>query len=111
MKKQLWMSPLVAAAIAFAVPAHAKVSAEEAAKLGKELTPVGAEKAGNKAGTIPAWTPQSQIAYKKGEYPSDAALEAEKPLFTITAADVGKYAAQLTEGHKELFKRYPNTYK
>ena len=31
----------------------AKVSPEEAAKLGKELTPVGAEKAANKEGTIP----------------------------------------------------------
>ena len=111
MKKKLWMSSLIAAAFAVGVPAHAKVSADEAAKLGKELTPVGAERAGNKAGTIPAWTPQSQIQYKKGEYPSDPALEAEKPLFTITAADVGKYAAQLTEGHKELFKRYPKSYK
>ena len=34
---------------------QAAVSAEEAAKLGRELTPVGAEKAGNAAGTIPAW--------------------------------------------------------
>ena len=111
MKKQFWMSPLVAAVVAMSAPAHAKVGADEAAKLGKDLTPVGAERAGNKAGTIPAWTPQSQIAYKKGEYPNDPALEAEKPLFTIAAADVGKYAAQLTEGHKELFKRYPNSYK
>ena len=115
MRKQLWNSslagPLMATLVAMSTPAFAKVGADEAAKLGKELTPVGAERAGNKAGTIPAWTPQSQIAYKKGEYPSDPALEAEKPLFTIGAADVGKYAAQLTEGHKELFKRYPNTYK
>ena len=35
--------------------ALAKVSATEAAKLGNELTPMGAEKAGNAAGTIPAW--------------------------------------------------------
>ncbi|MCX7060347.1 MAG: DUF1329 domain-containing protein [Gammaproteobacteria bacterium] len=111
MRMKYMIPSLFAAVSLVGIPAHAKVSADEAAKLGKELTPVGAEKAGNKAGTIPAWTPQSQIAYKKGEYPSDPALEAEKPLFTITAADVGKYAAQLTEGHKELFKRYPATYK
>lgn len=36
--------------------AYAGVSAQEAAKLGKELTPVGAQRAGNKDGTIPAWT-------------------------------------------------------
>ena len=34
----------------------AAVSEKEAARLGKELTPIGAEKAGNKAGTIPAWS-------------------------------------------------------
>lgn len=35
--------------------AAAKVSPEEAAQLGKTLTPVGAERAGNKDGTIPGW--------------------------------------------------------
>ena len=35
--------------------AAAKVTPEEAAKLGKELTPFGAEMAGNADGTIPAW--------------------------------------------------------
>ena len=34
----------------------AAVSPEEAARLDKDLTPVGAERAGNAAGTIPAWT-------------------------------------------------------
>jgi len=35
--------------------AMAKVSEVEAAKLGNELTPLGAEKAGNADGSIPAW--------------------------------------------------------
>ena len=39
-----------------ALPAHAKLTADEAARLGADLTPMGAEKAGNKDGTIPAWT-------------------------------------------------------
>lgn len=34
----------------------AAVSPQEAAKLGTTLTPVGAEKAGNADGSIPAWT-------------------------------------------------------
>ncbi|KAB0763476.1 DUF1329 domain-containing protein, partial [Pseudomonas aeruginosa] len=34
----------------------AAVSADEAAKLGTSLTPLGAEKAGNADGSIPAWT-------------------------------------------------------
>lgn len=35
--------------------ASAKVSDAEAAKLGKELTMVGAERAGNADGSIPEW--------------------------------------------------------
>jgi hypothetical protein len=35
--------------------AFAAVSPEEAAKLGKELTPMGAERAGNADGSIPEW--------------------------------------------------------
>ncbi len=47
---------LLAGALSVAAfPVLAKVSAEEAAKLGAELTPIGAEKAGNADGTIPAW--------------------------------------------------------
>ena len=47
---------------------QAKISNEEAARLGQDLTPMGAEKAGNADGSIPAWTgkwrglpPQTQI--------------------------------------------------
>ena len=36
--------------------ALAGVSPEEAAKLDNELTPLGAIRAGNEDGTIPAWT-------------------------------------------------------
>ena len=47
---------LAAALALVTLPAAAKVSEEEAARLGGELTPVGAERAGNAEGTIPAWT-------------------------------------------------------
>jgi hypothetical protein len=36
--------------------AQAAVTAEEAAQLKTTLTPLGGEKAGNKDGSIPAWT-------------------------------------------------------
>jgi len=88
--------------------ALAAVSAQEAAKLGKELTPIGAEPGGNAAGTIPAWTPLKQkgAASLKGEYTSDPKIDAEKPLFTITKANMAKYADQLTAGHKQLLRTY-----
>ncbi len=90
-----------------ALPAFAKVTPEEAAKLGKELTPVGAERAGNKDGSIPEWTPHARAGALKGEFPS-AAFDGEKPLYTITGANMAQYAARLTEGHKYLLKSYPS---
>jgi hypothetical protein len=50
--------------LSVAASASAKVSAEEAAKLGKELTDVGAVRAGNKDGSIPAWTGKSSFSPK-----------------------------------------------
>ncbi|MNJ05927.1 hypothetical protein D3C77_00050 [compost metagenome] len=90
----------------------AAVSPEEAAKLGTSLTPIGAEKAGNADGSIPAWT---------GGLKADAApvqngfmgnpYASEKPLFIITAATAEQYKDKLTPGQQALFKRYPDTYK
>ena len=48
------LTALVGAIVLGTGAAQAAVSAQEAAKLGQSLTPVGAEKAGNAAGTIPA---------------------------------------------------------
>lgn len=51
-----WLSLFAAASISFAASSvYAKVSPDEAAKLGKELTPVGAVKAGNADGSIGEW--------------------------------------------------------
>jgi hypothetical protein len=93
-----------------AAPAAAKVTPEEAARLGAELTPIGAEKGANADGTIPAWTPIQQSGALKGEFPADAAMDAEAPLFTITGANMAQYEKFLTEGHKKLLGMYP-TYK
>jgi len=98
-------------------PAMAAVSAAEAAKLGAELTPLGAEKAGNADGSIPAWdgglTSASQAGFanfRPGQHHPDP-YASDKPLFTITAGNMGQYANKLTEGHKELLKTYRNSYK
>lgn len=89
-----------------AAPAVAKVSPEEAAKLGAGLTPVGAEPGANADGTIPAWTPLQQRGALKGEFPGDAVLDAQKPLFTITKGNLAQHARFLTEGHKKLLSTY-----
>lgn len=102
---------LSAIALGFAAQqAYAKVGADEAAKLGTTLTPVGAEKGANKDGSIPEWKPAPQSGSLKGEFPMDATIAAEKPTFTINKANLDKYKDKLTEGHKYLLKTY-DTYK
>ena len=76
--------------------ALAAVSAEEAKKLGNELTPIGANPDGNEAGTIPPWNPQEQEGPLTGEYPSDPEIDAEEPKFTITADNMAEYADKLS---------------
>jgi Protein of unknown function (DUF1329) len=92
--------------------AGAAVSAQEAARLGNDLTPLGGEKAANADGSIPAWTGGIKSAseagfpnYKTGQHHPDPFAN-DKPLFTITAANMNEYAAKLTEGHKRLFQTY-----
>ena len=48
--------------------ASAVVSPEEAAKLGKELTPVGAIRAGNKDGSIPEYTGEKNFPEEAKKY-------------------------------------------
>lgn len=92
--------------------AMAAVSAEEASQLGSRLTPMGAERAGNADGSIPAWTPMARTAGTvdgKG-FLSDPFAD-EQPLFTITAQNVEQYKARLAPGQYAMFKRYPNSFK
>ena len=91
----------------------AAVSADEAAKLGNTLTPIGAEKAGNADGSIPAWTgglPINAGAVDGGGFLADP-FPNEKALFTITAQNVEQYKDKLTPGQYAMFKRYPETYR
>ncbi|MBD9460660.1 DUF1329 domain-containing protein [Pseudomonas sp. PDM05] len=91
----------------------AAVSPQEADKLGTSLTPIGAEKAGNADGSIPAWTggiPKNAGAVDSKGFLADP-FSSEKPLFVITAATVDKYKDKLSEGQVAMFKRYPETYK
>ncbi|MGH8430925.1 MAG: DUF1329 domain-containing protein [Solimonas sp.] len=97
---------LAAAALLAAFAAQAKVSPEEAAKLGAELTPVGAEKNGNKDGSIPAWAPGKQRGNLSGEFYSDPLVDAEQPLLVITAANMSRHLDKLSEGHKKLLSTH-----
>ncbi len=74
--------------------------------LGQDLTPVGAEKAGNKDGSIPAWDggqKQAPSGWKVGD-PRPDPFASEKPLFSITAVNADKYKDRLSPGQMELLK-------
>ncbi|UXJ50229.1 DUF1329 domain-containing protein [Pseudomonas citronellolis] len=108
-------STLLAMSILAAETAHAAVSQQEAAELGKSRTPWGAIVAGNAAGTIPAYTGGLPTSTSPAGFQADSGFWAnpyadDKPLFVITAKNVEQYADQLSEGTKELLKRFPESY-
>ncbi len=78
----------------------------QSAVLGAGLTPTGAERPGNASGTIPAWNGGAGSTGRARE--AAASLAAERPLFSITAANVARYAGQLPDGAVALFARYPD---
>lgn len=103
------------AALAFTlagVAAQAKVPADVVERLGADLTPTGAERAGNADGTIPAWTGglaavPPGIDYRPGEnYPNP--FKKDPVLFTIDRSNVSRYADRLTEGQRALIETYPS---
>ncbi|MCG2592389.1 DUF1329 domain-containing protein [Ramlibacter sp. XY19] len=100
---------LVAAA-ATALVAHAAVGADEAAKLKSTLTPLGGEKAGNATGTIPAWTGgfTTPVAGDKAGGRRSDPFKAEKPLYSVTAANMAQHADKLTDGVKAMLRKYPD---
>ncbi|WP_310349158.1 DUF1329 domain-containing protein [Pelomonas aquatica] len=105
------LHPMAAALVValMAAPAMAGVTAEEAAQLKSTLTPMGAERAGNKDGTIPAWT---GAATAKSGITSDGRRQDpftdEKPLFSIDAKSMAQHAARLTDGTKAMIQKYPD---
>lgn len=84
------------------------VTAADVTRLGKDLTPMGAEWAGNSAGTIPAWQP-SPIAipedYQSGMHHPDP-FTAERPLYQVNKTNLADHKEQLTEGHRQMLQRY-----
>ncbi len=94
---------LVGAALAASTP-------QQAARLGVDLTPTGAEKAGNTDKSIPAWTggiTKPPAGYRQGMFHPDP-FAGEKALFSITPANSKNYTAKLSEGQKAMFAKYPS---
>ncbi|RCL27565.1 DUF1329 domain-containing protein [Pseudomonas sp. AFG_SD02_1510_Pfu_092] len=91
--------------------AQAAVSSDQAARLGTSLTAIGAEKAGNADGSIPAY--QGGLLTPPASYQSGASMRpdpfaSDKPLLVIDGKNAGQYQGQLTATTLELLKRYPS---
>ena len=106
LNKKLLATGVLAASM-FAGQAYGAVSAEEAAKLGNSLTPIGAEKAGN-GGAIPAWDGglSTPPAGYKGDGRYVDPFEGEEPKFVIDQSNVDQYAENLSPGQIAMIKRY-----
>jgi hypothetical protein len=87
---------------------QAAVGADQAARLGKDLTPIGAEKAGNADGSIPAWegkgTPVPAGWKPGGGYPNP--YPDDKPLYSVGKDNAAQYEDNLTEGVAALIDRH-----
>lgn len=109
MKKILLSSSLlILTALMSSSIAQAAVTEAEAAKLGNELTPLGGERAANADGSIPEWT--GGIAQKPregGPLPPDPFAD-DKVQFKINSANMDQYADLLSEGTKEVLRKYPD---
>ena len=92
-----------------ALQAQAKVDMTQAARLGSDLTPLGAERAGNTAGTIPAWdggVTSAPAGYQPGMHHLDP-FKADAVQYVINSKNMGQYQALLPEGLKALLQKRP----
>jgi hypothetical protein len=101
----MFRTSLMAAAVAAlcASGAYAAVSADEAKQLGTTLTAVGAEKQASDDGSIPAYgggltTPP--VGFQKGSGIRPDPFAGEKPLYSVDAKNMDKYADKLTEARR-----------
>ncbi|WP_322028007.1 DUF1329 domain-containing protein [Burkholderia sp. BCC1977] len=104
------LTVLMAAVCLVSSAAHAAMTPEDAARLRKDLTPIGAERAANRDVSIPAWDGGLTKAPANFDPKSGYAdpFSGEKPLYTITAANAVQYKDVLSPGHLEMLKRYPS---
>lgn len=102
------MFALLASISIASVPAAAAVLEAQVNRLGIDLTPVGAEKAGE--GEIPEWTGglssvPSNVTYEPGKHLQDP-FSSDPVRYTVTGENAGQYADILTTGQRAMLDRY-----
>jgi hypothetical protein len=102
--------PVFALSLLYSALALATPGADDVARLGKNLLPWGAEKAGNADGSIPAYS--GQLAVPAGYDPAKPGVRPdpfadEKPLYSVTAANMAEHVDKLSDGLKAMLAKYP----
>lgn len=87
---------------------------ENIARLGKDLTPMGAPKAGNAEGTIPEWDggltrEDWPEGYQPGDRHPDPFAE-DEPRLRITGENYQEHSDYLSPGQEAIFERYPDSF-
>ena len=92
--------------------AWAGAKPDQVQRLNEDLTPMGSERAGNAAGTVPAWTggiTEPPAGYSPGDHHPNPWPD-DQPLFRITGSNYQDYADNLSPGQVGLFEKYGDTY-
>ncbi len=92
-----------------AMQVQAKVDSTQAGRLGQDLTPLGGERTGNVAGTIPSWEgglAQPPANYQPGMHHPDP-YAGDKPLYRVDSQNLAQYQGQLPAGLKALLEKNP----
>ena len=114
---RLIVSTVTALALSLsAVGATAQMSAENVARLGKDLNPIGGIKAGSEDGLLPEWT-GNVVGLPEGlqwdgpgtPYPDP--WPDETPLFVISKDNMEQYRTRLSPGQIAMFETYPETFR
>jgi hypothetical protein len=114
---RLTKSTVIALALSLlSTNALAKMSAEDVARLGVDLNPIGGIKAGTQDGLIPEWT-GTVVGLPEGlqwdgpgkPYPDP--WPDEKPVFTITKDNMEQYKGRLSPGQIAMFETFPDSFR
>src|SRR5690606_38154741 len=112
-RKELYMYRMfgIVMLAALASQDQAKVDPVQAARVGADLTPLGAERAGNAAGTIPAWTGgvTPPAGYQPGMHHPDPYAD-DAMLYRVDGADLSQHRELLPAGLADLLERHPDYY-
>ena len=88
-------------------PANAQSFTPDPTLLTTTLTPMGAERAGNADGTIPAWTGGMVSTPTLPNQPGQVQLfQNEQPLYTVDASNIAQYEHLLSEGTKAQINNF-----